>query len=207
MNTSINKIALVTGATNGIGKAIAKGLAESGYYFIVLARNKEKFNRLREELLTINRDVVLDFFEVDLSLVQNTKEVIRRIREKYETIDILMHSAGLIPNKIEKTSEGIEQAFAVSYLTRFLITQELLPLVLNSRAKLIFSVASPGHNGTIHFNDINFDHQKFKPIAVVKQFNKCNDVYASYLSKKYGDRGLKVYCYDPGLVNTSIHLS
>jgi hypothetical protein len=59
--------------------------------------------------------------------------------------------------------------------------------------------------GTIHFEDINFDHRKFKPIEVVKQFNKCNDVYTSYLSKKYAHETLNVYCYDPGLVNTSIH--
>ncbi|MEM7487345.1 MAG: SDR family NAD(P)-dependent oxidoreductase [Bacteroidota bacterium] len=198
-----SKIVVITGATNGIGKAIIKGLAKSGYHLIILARNIEKINQLNEELLAIDSKLQLDFYQVDLSLVRETKEALIRIKEKYDKIDVLVHSAGLIPNKIEKTSEGVERAFAVSFLTRFLITQELLPLILNSDKKLIFTIASPGHNGTIHFEDVHFNFRKFNSIEVVKQFNKCNDVYTSYLSKKYAESN--VYCYDPGLVNTSIH--
>ncbi|MEL6659920.1 MAG: SDR family NAD(P)-dependent oxidoreductase [Bacteroidota bacterium] len=205
MKTTKDKIAVITGATNGIGEAITKELAKAGYYLNIFARNPEKANRLKEELLAINARVEFDFYQVDLSLVKETKAALTSIKEKYDKIDVLVHSAGLIPNKIEKTSEGVEHAFAVSYLTRFLISQELLPLVLKSDTKLIFSVASPGHDGIIHFEDIHFDQRKFKPIEVVKQFNKCNDVYTSYLSKKYTTKALKVYCYDPGLVNTSIH--
>ncbi|WP_299530618.1 SDR family NAD(P)-dependent oxidoreductase [Ulvibacterium sp.] len=206
MNTIKNKSVVITGATNGIGKAITKELTKCGYYLIILARNEEKIKGLHKELLSINPQVELDSYQVDLSLVKETNEALIKIKEKYDKIDVLVHSAGLIPNKIEKTSEGVEQSFAVSYLTRFLITENLLPLVLKSGTKLIFSVASPGHNGTIHFEDVHFDHRKFMPVEVVKQFNKCNDVYTSYLSQKFSSEALNVYCYDPGLVDTSIHL-
>jgi len=197
------KIALITGATSGIGKAIAIGLAKIGYDLIVIARNKTKYETLKIELEEVRPDISIRFYQADLSLIEETQNALNKIKNDHPVLDLIVQTAGLIPNDIKMTHEGIEETFAVSYLTRFLVIRELLHLLLKSDDKLLFIVAGAGQRGKIYFDDINFARRKFSPIAVIKQFQQCNDAHVLYLSEVYAD--LKVYCYNPGLVDTGIH--
>lgn len=199
------KTAVVTGVTSGIGKEVALGLVKMNYQLIVLARNKEKFELLKQEALTIDRKATLHFYQTDLSLVKNTIVTLSRIKKDVKSVNLIYQSAGLIPGKIELTQEGIEKTFAVSYLTRYLILKELLSLVVKSDKKMIVNMAGAGQNGKINFEDINFQKSKFSPIKVVKQFQQANDAMILGIQKKYESDGLKVYCLRPGLVDTGIH--
>lgn len=205
VNMEKKKRALLTGATDGIGKAIAIGLAQIGYNLIVLGRNSAKYEQLKSELEEVEPNINLQFYKADLSLVKETQNVLNSIKQGVSELDLIVQTAGLIPYHISKTKEGIEETFAVSYLTRFLVIRELLPLLLKSDNKILFTVANAGAKGKIYFEDINFDKGKFSPIKVVKQFQQCNDVYSLYLSEKYRDQKLRVFCYNPGLVDTNIH--
>lgn len=199
------KLALITGATDGIGKAIAIGLAKIGYELVVIGRNSAKYELLKVELLKARPNIPVHFYKADLSLVQHTLRALNKVRDDISELDLIVQTAGLIPHSITKTKEGIEETFAVSYLTRFLVVRELLPLLLKSDDKLLFIVAGAGQKGKIYFDDINFERRKFSPIKVVKQFQQCNDAYTLYLSEKYRNQNLNVYCYNPGLVDTNIH--
>ncbi|MBV6646126.1 MAG: SDR family NAD(P)-dependent oxidoreductase [Cyclobacteriaceae bacterium] len=199
------RLALITGATDGIGKAIAIGLAKMGYELIVMGRNSAKYEGLKAELEKVRADISVVFYKADLSLVQDTQSALNKVKDNTSELDLIIQTAGLIPHSITKTNEGIEETFAVSYLTRFLVVRELLPLLLKSNDKILFTVANAGAKGKIYFEDINFEGRKFSPVEVVKQFQQCNDVYTMYLSEKYQNYNLKVYCYNPGLVDTGIH--
>lgn len=205
LNMKKNKIALITGATDGIGKAIAISLAKMGYELIVIGRNSLKYQLLKAELEKQKPNIQVLFYKADLSLVLETRYALNKIKNDITKLDLIVQTAGLIPHGITKTKEGIEETFAVSYLTRFLVVRELLPLLLKSDDRLLFIVAGAGQRGKIYFDDINFDRRKFSPIKVVKQFQQCNDAYAIYLSETYRDQNLDVYCYNPGLVDTNIH--
>ena len=200
-----NKLALITGATDGIGKAIAIGLAKIGYELIVIGRSSAKYELLKVELEKVRPNIPSLFYKADLSLVQETQSALDKVKEDISELDLIVQTAGIIPHDITLTKEGIEESFAVSYLTRFLIVRELLPLLLKSEDKILFIVANAGAKGKIYFDDINFERRKFSPIKVVKQFQQCNDAYSMYLSDKYRDQDLVVYCYNPGLVDTNIH--
>lgn len=200
-----NKLALITGATDGIGKAIAIGLAKIGYELIVIGRSSAKYELLKVELEKVRPNIPSLFYKADLSLVQETQSALDKVKEDISELDLIVQTAGIIPHDITLTKEGIEESFAVSYLTRFLIVRELLPLLLKSEDKILFIVANAGAKGKIYFDDINFERRKFSPIKVVKQFQQCNDAYSLYLSDKYRDQDLVVYCYNPGLVDTNIH--
>ena len=200
-----NKIAVVTGVTDGIGKRVALGLITQGYRLLVIARNENKFRTLHKEALSIDEGASLTFYQADLCLVSSTRHALAKISADVSAVDVLYQSAGLIPGKIELTEEGIEKTFAVSYLTRYLISKELMPLILQSEQKLFVNMAGAGQKGTIHFDDINFSTKKFRPMNVVKQFQQANDVLSTYLMQKYHSEGLRVYCLMPGLVDTGIH--
>ena len=86
-------IALVTGASSGIGRDMARALAHSGYDLIITARNKEKMQDLKEELekkVNINVDIM----PRDLSKVEECESLYNEVKSKYETIDILINNAG-----------------------------------------------------------------------------------------------------------------
>lgn len=199
------KIAVLTGVTSGIGKEVALGLVKLNYELFIIARNEEKFNLLKEKALKLNKMASLHLYQADLSLVKSTTSALARIKKDVKSIDLIYQSAGLIPGKIELTREGIEKTFAVSYLTRYLILKELLPLVTKSNDKMISNMAGAGQNGRINFEDINFQNTKFSPIPVVKQFQQANDALILNIQNKYESDGLKAYCLMPGLVDTGIH--
>ncbi|MEL6304320.1 MAG: SDR family NAD(P)-dependent oxidoreductase, partial [Bacteroidota bacterium] len=152
------KIAVLTGVTDGIGKEVALGLVGMHYELFVMARNKEKFEHLKQEAMAIDKKASLHFYQVDLSLVQSTETALARIKKDITSIDLLYQSAGLIPSKIALTAEGVEKTFAVSYLTRYLILKTLLPLILKSKDKMVLNMAGAGQNGSINFEDINFQN-------------------------------------------------
>ncbi|MEM9076859.1 MAG: SDR family NAD(P)-dependent oxidoreductase [Bacteroidota bacterium] len=199
------KIAVLTGVTSGIGKEVALGLVKLNYELFIIARNKEKFELLKKTALSIDKMAIMHFYQTDLSLVKSTTATLSRIKKEVKSIDLIYQSAGLIPGNIELTQEGIEKTFAVSYLTRYLILKELLPLVTKSNEKMIVNMAGAGQNGKINFEDINFQNSKFSPIKVVKQFQQANDAMILSIKNKYEPDGLKVYCLRPGLVDTGIH--
>ncbi|MEM7487456.1 MAG: SDR family NAD(P)-dependent oxidoreductase [Bacteroidota bacterium] len=203
MNTQ--KIAVLTGVTSGIGREVALGLVKLNYELHIIARNGEKFKLLKQKALMIHKSASLHCYEADLSLVKSTTAALSEIKKAVQSIDLVYQSAGLIPGEIELTPEGIEKTFAVSYLTRYLILKELLPLVLKSNQKMIVNMAGAGQNGKINFEDINFQKSKFNPIRVVKQFQQANDALILSIRNRYKTNGLKAYCLRPGLVDTGIH--
>jgi NAD(P)-dependent dehydrogenase (short-subunit alcohol dehydrogenase family) len=107
------------------------------------------------------------------------------------------------------TDEGIEESFAVTFLSRFIITEKLLPEVMKSTEKLIIAIASPGQGpgvkAKINFDDINFEKGKFSTMKTVGQFQHANEVYFTHILEKNRDEGLRCYLYNPGVVDTGIH--
>ena len=199
------KKALLTGVTDGIGKQVALGLAREGYNLVVIARNPSKFEALKREVHSINAAINIELYEADLSLVKSTQEVTKRIKSDMDTFDLIYQSAGLIPGGIELTQEQIEKTFAVSYLTRYVILKELLPLLLKSEDKLVLNMAGAGQNGKINFKDPNFQKTKFLAPRVVQHFQQANDALCINLNEQYKEEGLRIFCLMPGLVRTNIH--
>lgn len=199
------KLALVTGVTSGIGREVALGLVRLDYDLIVIARNEAKVDALRRESRDLRADVQIDYHHADLSLVSSTQAAVAEITAQVDRIDLLYFSAGLVPNQIEHTSEGIEKCFAISYLSRFVITEAMLPALLSSDDKLLIAVASPGMKGPVDFDDVSFEKRPFKTMEVLGQFQHANDVYFTHLAEKHRGDGLRAYVYHPGVVDTPIH--
>ena len=199
------KIAVLTGVTSGIGREVALGLVKLGYQLLIIARSEKRFELLKQDALAIDQLAILRFYQADLSLVESTTAALARIRKEATSIDLIYQSAGLIPGKIELTKEGVEKTFAVSYLTRYVVLKELVPLLMQSDEKMVLNMAGAGQKGKIYFEDINFQRMKFSPIKVVKQFQQANDALMLDLQREHSKGGIKVYCLRPGLVDTGIH--
>lgn len=181
------KYAVVTGGTDGIGKEIARGLADRGVRMLIVGRDLAKGNRAALELRSSSGNRNVDFFAADLSLVREANRLADETSRRFPALHYLVHSAGLVRGHYQLTDEGIESNFAINYLSRFALTSRLLPLLQSSgqpeEAARIVIVSGAAQNGKIYFDDVNLS-SKFNVIRVLGQVCRANDVFTVELARR-----------------------
>ncbi|RSK51163.1 SDR family oxidoreductase [Hymenobacter rigui] len=144
MTSSSEKIALVTGATAGIGTVTARALAQEGYHVVLLARNADKAAHTRHEIQPLawpGRRV--DVLLCDLSDLSQVRRAAEEFRQRYGHLDVLVNNAGLVLGDERQTSaDGYELTLATNHLGPFLLTNLLLDRLQQSPAARIVNVAS-----------------------------------------------------------------
>jgi NAD(P)-dependent dehydrogenase (short-subunit alcohol dehydrogenase family) len=145
---------LVTGATDGIGKATALELARRGARVIVHGRSLEKVRKAQDYIRHEFPGARLEAVAADLASLEQVRALARDVRERFGRLDVLIHNAGVYMQERVLSADGYEMTFAVNHLAPFLLTRELLPLLRAARARVI-TVASTVHaNGRIDFENL-----------------------------------------------------
>jgi NAD(P)-dependent dehydrogenase (short-subunit alcohol dehydrogenase family) len=154
-----DKIILITGSTDGIGKITAKALAKQGHTVIVHGRNQQKTKAVCEELKAETDNLNIDFVIADLLLLSDIQRMAGDVKKKYQRLDVLINNAGAIFGKErETTKEGLEKTMALNLFSPFLLTQLLLESLAKSQAARIVNVSSAAHtmSGAPDLSDIQF---------------------------------------------------
>ncbi|MGA1803317.1 oxidoreductase [Rhizobium sp. HT1-10] len=149
-------IALVTGATSGIGFETAKALAAAGAEVIVASRNLVKGGEVIAKIREDHPGAAVRFEHLDLSSLASVAELAGRIVDAVPHIDLLINNAGVmaIPTRHE-TVDGFEMQLASNYLGHFALTMRLMAKVLAAPAPRIVTISSIAHrSGRIHFDDL-----------------------------------------------------
>ncbi len=144
---------LITGATDGIGKLAAEKLAMQKAHVIIHGRNKEKVNRVVDELKTNSDNNLVDGLTADFSSLNEVREFAGEVKEKYKSLDVLINNAGVGFADERYGKDGYELRFAVNYLAPFLLTHLLIQLLRNASPSRIVNVSSAGQS-TVNFDDI-----------------------------------------------------
>ena len=138
-----NKIILVTGASRGIGRAIAKLLAENNY--TVIANYNKSFNEAKSLQDELNeKNIKIDIFKADVSKRDEVKELINFVLSKYGRIDVLINNAGIAQEKLfqDITDEDWNNVINVNLYSVFCVTQEVIQSMINNKSGLIISISS-----------------------------------------------------------------
>jgi NAD(P)-dependent dehydrogenase (short-subunit alcohol dehydrogenase family) len=207
----VDKVALVTGGTDGIGKAIATRLARARSPVIIVGRDPAKGLDAESRIRSETRNTDVHFMRADLGLVRDTRRLAAEISRRYAGLSYLVHSAGIVNGRRELTSEGVESNFAVNYLSRFVLSSELLPLLCraahttSSRSRIVV-VSGAAKNGTIHFDDVNLTN-RFGTLRAVMQFCQANDLFTKEFADRIGiseQAPVTITCLKVGVVKTHI---
>lgn len=195
-----NKIAIVTGANSGMGKATSAALADMGAKVIMLCRNEQRGKQAYNELKKEGRDI--DLILCDLGSYASIYTFVDQIKKNYAKVDILVNNAGFISLDRQFTSEGIERQFGINHLGHFLLTTELMDHMPSGSR--IVNVASGAHKtGNIHFEDINLS-RGFNVITAYSQSKLANVLFTRELSRRLKSRNISVNCCHPGAVATNM---
>jgi NAD(P)-dependent dehydrogenase (short-subunit alcohol dehydrogenase family) len=153
------RIALVTGGTDGIGKAIARVLAQAGIGVVVVGSNAEKGAAAVRELRQTSGNDDIDFLGADLSLIRNVDLLAAEVSKRWPRLRYLVLCAGIVRGQHTLTSEGIETNFAINYLSRFVLIERLLANLaaqgLADQAARILVISGAAQDGKIQYDDVN----------------------------------------------------
>jgi NAD(P)-dependent dehydrogenase (short-subunit alcohol dehydrogenase family) len=148
------QVILVTGSTGGLGREVARRLAASGAHVIVHGRNVERGRALVNE---IEQGGVgsARFYAADFGSYQEVRDLAAAVRRDYDRLDVLINNAGIWLEGAERpvSGDGHELHFQVNYLSGFLLTRLLLPLIVDSSPARIVNVASAAQQA-IDFDDV-----------------------------------------------------
>jgi NAD(P)-dependent dehydrogenase (short-subunit alcohol dehydrogenase family) len=149
------KTAFVTGSTDGVGRVVAKRLAEQGWRVLVHGRDQGRGHALLAEIAAAGG--MAEFLPADLSSLVEVRGLASTVAEKTERLHLLINNAGLGSGGPQATrqvnADGYELCFAVNYLAGFVLTHLLLPLVKSSAPARIVNVSSIGQQA-IDFDDV-----------------------------------------------------
>ncbi|HAV1237122.1 TPA: YciK family oxidoreductase [Salmonella enterica] len=194
-----NRIILVTGASDGIGREAALTYARYGATVILLGRNEEKLRRVAQHIAD-EQHVQPQWFTLDLltCTAEECRQVADRIATHYPRLDGVLHNAGLL-GEIGPISEQDPQIWQdvmqVNVNATFMLTQALLPLLLKSDAgSLVFTSSSVGRQGRANWGA--YATSKFATEGMMQ-----------VLADEYQNRSLRVNCINPGGTRTSMRAS
>lgn len=199
-----NRTVLVTGSTDGIGKETARQLARMGARVLLHGRDAEKGMRVREEICRSTGNDRLQFFVADLSSQKQARKMVADIRKSNDRLHVLINNAGTFEPERRVTEDGLEKTFAVNYLAQFLLSRELLDLMIRSAPARIVNVASIAHvNGTMDWSNLQgerryegFDAYAGSKLAVI--------LFTYSLARRLNGTGVTVNCLHPGVIKTKL---
>ena len=139
------KVVLVTGATNGIGKAAALELAKKSAKIVIVGRNAAKTQATVSEIKLQSGSTAVESLVADLSSLAEVRRLADEFRQRYTRLDVLVNNAGAYFASRQVTVDGFEQTFALNHLSYFLLTNLLLDMIKASAPSRIVNVASDAH--------------------------------------------------------------
>lgn len=193
---------LVTGATKGVGNIIVRMLAKKGWTVILQGRNRlvleEKISILKD--ITDNNDI--HYVIGDLFDLRDVKRMAEEVRERFPGLNRLILNATTFSNNRHLTAEGQERTWVVNYLSRFLLTMELLPTLKENKPSRIVDMSGKGHRkGNINFDDPSLDGQ-YSMAKSSEQAKLANVLFTYALARRLEGSGVVINTVEPGAVNT-----
>lgn len=197
-----NRTILITGATGGIGKEIAIGLAKRGVHVIITGRNLQRGEQAVKDIEQASGNSNIDLVLADMAVQADIRRLAETVIEQYSRLDVLINNVGVLAEERTLTEDGIELNFAINHLATFLLTQLLLPLLKQSAPARVINVTG-GMPSTIDLENLQAEKSYMGMIAY--SHSKAILMAASYeMAQHLEGTGVTVNVAYPGAAATDM---
>ena len=205
------RVAVVTGASSGIGKEAAKALAAAGWRVIGLGRDPGRSAAAEAEIRAAAAPgAEVEMILADLSLMADAARAAKGVAARTDRVDVLLNNAGGVGKERVVTAEGNEATFAGNHLGPFLLTQRLLPLLQAAAADQpagavrVLNVSSSGHLGSPGLDWENLQSlENFQSAPAYMNAKLANVLFTRALAKRVAPFGMVVHAMHPGIVDSN----
>ena len=201
------KTILITDATDGIGKHLAKKLASEGHQVILHGRNHQKLELALQEVRAVSLRGRVFSYLADFSKLEDVYRFVEEIKRDFQRVDVLFNNAGLYAGKERKASvENVELTFMLSVLVPYLLTTELSPLLEKAPDGRVINTSSYMH----HFakvKDLDFGFEKEYNPGLAYNNSKLYTIWMTrYLARDFflKSSNITINAYHPGLISTNL---
>jgi NAD(P)-dependent dehydrogenase (short-subunit alcohol dehydrogenase family) len=187
---------VITGASDGIGAAAARQLRQNGDNIVVVGRSQSKTAAMAAELDA-------DHFVVDFADLSQVRALAQKLSSQYPRIDVLLNNAGGMSTNIWMTPDGYEQTYQVNYLAPFLLTTELMDVLLESRATVV-NTTSSSHKLVFRATVDDLENTaKRRPSTAYALTKLAIVLFTRELHRRHHAGGLSVATVHPGYVSSN----
>lgn len=196
------KVFLVTGATDGIGKAAAHEFARRGASLVLVGRSREKGERVVQEIVSRSGNEHVELLLGDLSRMADVRAVAERFRASHDRLDVLVNNAGALFLEHRLSEDGLEMTFALNHMACFVLTTALLDLLRATPGSRVVTTSSGAHwLGKLDLSTIATRRGKAGNGAYADS-KLATILFTRELARRLGPRSTAV-CFHPGFVRTA----
>jgi NAD(P)-dependent dehydrogenase (short-subunit alcohol dehydrogenase family) len=203
------RVVLVTGSTDGIGRQTARQLAASGHKVLVHGRSRAKVDATLAELRDELPGAELDGVAFDVGTLAGVRRGAEQVLKQAPRLHVLVNNAGIFATERVVNGDGMEMTFAVNYLGPFLLTELLGPRLTESAedggaASRVINVASVAHTrGRLHLDDLQLA-VSWTGYAAYAQSKLAQVMHAMTLADRHEPTKLLAYSLHPGVIATKL---
>lgn len=204
------KVAIVTGASSGIGLVTAEQLARQGALVVLACRRPAEAERAESAIRERVPDARLEVRTLDLANLASVRTFAARFLAEHDALHLLINNAGVMNTPKGRTVDGFETQLGTNHLGHFLLTELLRDLLVQSAPARIVNVSScyhdraMGRDGDIDFDDLSFEHRRYDGWLAYAQSKLANVLHARELARQLEGTGVVAVSVHPGWVRTQL---
>lgn len=210
MSQDPQKIAVVTGASSGIGLVAATVLAQQGWTIIAVGRNSQRLSAAEKVLKFAAPLSRITMIQADLALLADAARVVEQVKGLTDQVHLLINNAGGMAAKKVITAEGYEESFAANHLGPFLLTTRLLPLLrkaAQSSPRGSVRIVNTSSDGSEMIPSINLDDlhtfETYTNGLAYCSGKLANVMFARSLAQRLDSDGIVAHAFHPGTVGSN----
>ena len=192
------KTVVITGGTGGLGRAAAEEIARLGARTVVIGRSPEKLDAFVDQVAgeTVG-------YEADLSLMAEIRDLADRLLDSEDRIDVLINNVGVLLPERTETDEGLEKTLATDLAGHFLLTNLLVPLMIESAPARIINVTSGGmYSEKVRPRDLQYERGQYRGTAAYARAKRGQVVLTGMWAERLSGSGVTVHAMHPGWAKT-----
>jgi NAD(P)-dependent dehydrogenase (short-subunit alcohol dehydrogenase family) len=199
------KVALVTGASGGLGAETARALAARGAAVTLTARDTAKAEQVAETIRAAQPGAKLAVRPLALDRPDSVRDFAKSWLAENRALHLLLNNAGVMACPLARTAEGWEMQFATNHLGHFLLTALLVPALRAAGGARIANTSSGGHRmSPVVFEDIHFERRSYDKWAAYGQAKSANVLHAVELDRRLAGFGVRAFGVHPGMIVTEL---